>query len=100
MQTGIYSFACPMPYTYLQIKMVLHRVAIKSHFKLPRKVSTVVYQYKYFFRTVLLSCWILGEHGDKEKISNGGINLIKTLLKMKDRRVKYVFSGGGYQEGW
>jgi hypothetical protein len=65
------------------------------------------------------SCCILEEHGDREKVSNEGTDLIKaqytglkyqgetplnyqyTLFLMKDREVKQIFSGTGYQwEGW
>jgi hypothetical protein len=34
-----------------------------------------IYEYNIMYCTV--SCWTLGEHGDRERVSNGGANLIK-----------------------
>jgi hypothetical protein len=44
------------------------------------------YEYNIAERTV--SCWILGEHGNRERVSNGEANLIKaqyTGLKCQDK---------------
>jgi hypothetical protein len=42
-----------------------------------------IYEYNIMHYTVF--CWLLGEHGDRECVSNGGerVDLIKTDLKTK-----------------
>jgi hypothetical protein len=37
--------------------------------------SWSIYEYNTMYCTA--SCWMLGEHDDREWVSNGGINLIK-----------------------
>jgi hypothetical protein len=68
-----------------------------------------------------ISYWILGEHGDKQRVSDGGVNLTKTWYierdlkyqgkipldyqhtlnkKKKEQEVKQVFFRGMYQWEW
>jgi hypothetical protein len=36
-------------------------------------------KYEYNIMYCTISCWILGKHNDRERVSNGGDNLIKAL---------------------